>query len=134
VIFGAEGFRRKFVVKRLRPEIANDTSVVAQFIDEANLASSLVHSNIIPVFDFGKLGDEYFMATEYILGRDLGRITRQMAEKEKQHLPVRAVLHVAHETLKALEYAHTKTGEGGKPLGIVHRDVSPNNILVSARG
>jgi hypothetical protein len=134
VTFGAEGFRRKFVVKRLRPELAADAAVVAQFIDEANLASTLVHSNIVPVFDFGKEGDEYFLATEYILGRDLARIVRKMVESERHHLPVALTLYCALETLKALEYAHTKHGEGGRPLGLVHRDVSPNNILVSARG
>jgi Protein kinase domain len=134
VTFGAEGFRRTFVVKRLRAELARDPEVVAQFIDEANLGSSLVHSNIIPVFDFGKVGDEYFLAQEYILGRDLGRITTRMFEQHAGPLPYPVVLHVAHETLKALEYAHTKQGDSGKPMGIVHRDVSPNNVLISARG
>jgi serine/threonine protein kinase len=134
VTFGAEGFRRTFVVKRLRAELARDPAVVAQFIDEANLGSTLVHSNIIPVFDFGKVGDEYFLAQEYILGRDLGRITARLIERDGTPLPYPVVLHVAHETLKALEYAHTKRGDSGKPLGIVHRDVSPNNVLVSARG
>jgi hypothetical protein len=134
VIFGAQGFRRKFVVKRMRPELVNDQNVVAQFIDEANLASSLIHSNIIPVLDFGQVGDEYFLATEYILGRDLGRVTLASQEREQRSLPVSLVLRVAHETLKALDYAHTKTGDAGRPLGIVHRDVSPNNILLSANG
>jgi hypothetical protein len=134
VTFGAEGFRRTFVVKRLRAELTRDPSVVAQFIDEANLGSTLVHSNIIPVFDFGKVGDEYFLAQEYILGRDLGRLTARSVEKEGQPLGVPVVLHAAVETLKALEYAHTKLGDTGRPLGIVHRDVSPSNILISARG
>jgi serine/threonine protein kinase len=134
VTFGAEGFRRKFVVKRLRPELTADPAVVAQFIDEANLASAMVHSNIIPVFDFGKQGDEYFLATEYILGRDLGRIVRKMVENDRRHMPVALALYCTLETLKALEYAHTKTGEAGQSLGLVHRDVSPNNVLVSARG
>jgi len=134
VTFGAEGFRRTFVVKRLRAELARDATVVAQFIDEAKLGSTLVHSNIIPVFDFGKVGDEYFLAQEYILGRDMGRIAARMVERHGTALPYTVVLHVAHETLKALEYAHTKLGDHGNPLGIVHRDVSPNNVLVSARG
>ena len=134
VTFGAEGFRRTFVVKRLRAELARDPDVVAQFIDEANLGSNLVHSNIIPVFDFGKVGDEYFLAQEYILGRDLGRTTARMIERQSTALPYPVVLHVAHETLKALEYAHTKLAETGRPMGIVHRDVSPNNVLISARG
>jgi hypothetical protein len=134
VTFGAEGFRRTFVVKRLRLELARDPAVVAQFIDEANLGSNLVHSNIIPVFDFGKVGDEYYLAQEYILGRDLGRLTVRMIERHRTALPFAVVLHIAHETLKALEYAHTKLAETGRPMGIVHRDVSPNNVLVSARG
>jgi hypothetical protein len=132
--FGAEGFRRTFVVKRLRAELAREPSVVAQFIDEANLASSLVHSNIIPVFDFGKVGDEYFMAQEYILGRDLVRLTSRSIERHGRALAPLVVFFAAAETLKALEYAHTKLGETGRPLAIVHRDVSPSNILVSARG
>jgi len=134
VTFGAEGFRRKFVVKRLRPEFCREPSMVDQFIDEANLASSMVHSNIVPVFDFGKVGDEYFIAQEYILGRDLGRFTKQSLAKDGRPPPLAAVMFIASETLKALEYAHTKTSENGEPLGIVHRDVSPSNVLVSARG
>jgi hypothetical protein len=134
VTFGAEGFRRTFVVKRLRAELARDAAVVAQFIDEANLGSTLVHSNIIPVFDFGKVGDEYFLAQEYILGRDLGRLTARVIERQQRPLSPSVVLYAAAETLRALEYAHAKLGEGGRPLGLVHRDVSPSNILVSARG
>ena len=134
VTFGAEGFRRTFVVKRLRAELAREPAVVAQFIDEANLGSTLVHSNIIPVFDFGKVGDEYFLAQEYILGRDLGRLAARAIEKQQRALPPTTVLYAAAETLRALEYAHTKLGDAGRPMAIVHRDVSPSNILVSARG
>jgi hypothetical protein len=132
--FGAEGFRRTFVVKRLRAELAREPSVVAQFIDEANLGSTLVHSNIIPVFDFGKVGGEYFLAQEYILGRDMGRLTSRVVEREGHALPPAVLMYAVAETLKALEYAHTKLGDAGRPLGIVHRDVSPSNILISARG
>ncbi|HET6279471.1 MAG TPA: serine/threonine-protein kinase [Polyangia bacterium] len=134
VTFGAEGFRRTFVVKRLRPELARDATVVAQFIDEANMGSTLVHSNIIPVFDFGKVGEEYFLAQEYILGRDLGLLTARIIERTGHAIPIPVVCFVTHETLKALEYAHSKLGDSGRPLGIVHRDVSPSNVLVSARG
>lgn len=134
VTYGAEGFRRTFVIKRLRPEMVNNTDVVSAFIDEANLAASLVHTNIVPVFDFGKLGDEYYMAQEYILGRDLGRVNRRALEAEQKPLPLNQVFYAAHETLRALDYAHNKTGQDGKPMNLVHRDVSPNNILVSARG
>ena len=134
VAYGAENFKRTFVVKRLRPEMARRKDVVTQFIDEAKLASSLVHSNIIPVFDFGKVGDEYFMATEYILGRDVTRLTRRAAEKLRAGVPIKSALFVAHELARALDYAHTRTTTDGKPLGVVHRDVSSNNVIVSARG
>jgi hypothetical protein len=134
VTFGAEGFRRTFVVKRLRAELSRDPAVVAQFIDEAKLGSTLVHSNVIPVFDFGKVGDEYYLAQEYILGRDMGRVTMRSMERLQHPASVTTVLYVAAETLLALEYAHSKRGDAGRPMGIVHRDVSPSNILVSARG
>jgi hypothetical protein len=134
VTFGAEGFRRTFVVKRLRAELSREPAVVAQFIDEAKLGSTLVHSNVIPVFDFGKVGDEYYLAQEYILGRDLGRVTVRLLERVQRPASVTGILYAASQTLLALEYAHGKLGDNGRPLGIVHRDVSPSNILVSARG
>ncbi len=134
VAYGAENFRRTFVVKRLRAEMLRNPAVISSFIDEANLASTLVHSNIVPVFDFGRVGDEYYMATEYILGRDLGKVNRRSLDQGKKTLPLGQVFFVAHQTLEALDYAHNKTNDQGQPLGIVHRDVSPNNILISARG
>jgi hypothetical protein len=134
VTFGAEGFRRTFVVKRLRAELSRDPAVVAQFIDEAKLGSTLVHSNVIPVFDFGKVGDEYYLAQEYILGRDMGRITTRSLEQLARPASVTTILYVAAQTLLALEYAHSKLSDSGRPMGIVHRDVSPSNILLSARG
>jgi hypothetical protein len=134
VTYGAERFRRSFVVKRLRSEMLRNPAVVSSFIDEAHLASSLIHSNILPVFDFGKVGDEYYMATEYILGRDFGKLSRRAFEKENTALAMAVVFFVAHQTLEALDYAHNKKGDDNKPVGIVHRDISPNNILVSQRG
>jgi len=134
VTFGAEGFRRAFVVKRLRAELAHDSTVVTQFIDEAKLGSTLVHSNVIPVFDFGKVGDEYYLAQEYIVGRDLGRVTLRSVDRLHRPLSPAVVLYVAVQTLQALEYAHSKLDETGRAMGIVHRDVSPSNILISARG
>src|SRR5258708_17088404 len=104
------------------------------FSDEAKLASNLIPSNIIPVYDFGKMGEEYFMAQEYVLGRDLRRLTTRRVEREQKPLPPRLAVYIAREALRALEYAHTRQTDDGRPLGIVHRDVSPNNILVSARG
>jgi Protein kinase domain len=134
VAHGAEGFSRTFVIKRLRPELARNKEAVAQFIDEARVQASLVHSNIVPVFDFGMMGGEYFMIEEYILGRDLARISTRCVERTGFRLEPRMVYFYAHEALQALSYAHTKRGRDGEPLEIVHRDVSATNVMVSAAG
>jgi hypothetical protein len=134
VLHGAEGFRRLFVVKRLRPHIARNRSAVEQFIDEAKMGSSLVHSNIVPVFDFGKVNDEYFLAQEYIIGRDLGRLIERHVERTGRPLSERVTLYIVHEVLEALAYAHTRTDPSGNPLGLVHRDISPGNIMLTSRG
>lgn len=133
-VTGAEGFRRLFVVKRLRPELAGHPDMVSQFIDEASLGASLVHSNIIPVFDFGRDDEGYYLAQEYILGRDVDALLQTSKVRRGRPLEAPVVLYLAQEALKALSYAHGKRDEAGRSLGLVHRDVSPNNLLVSARG
>jgi serine/threonine protein kinase len=134
VAFGAENFRRAFVIKLLHSTAQRTESLVNMFIDEAKLAASLVHGNIIPVYDFGKVGDEYFMAQEYVLGRDLRRLVAAAMKKDGKPLDAKLSVYIVREGLRALEYAHTRLTDDGRPMGIVHRDVSPNNILVSARG
>lgn len=134
VVLGAQGFRRKFVVKRLRADYVGDPALEDAFIDEARVAAGLVHSNILPVLDFGKVGAEYFLATEYILGRDLGRLVQRAVAVEGRALSPDVVFFIALELLKALDYAHTKADDSGAPLAIVHRDVSPSNVLISSRG
>jgi hypothetical protein len=134
VVRGAEGFRRTFVVKRLRPELAGNAEVVSQFIDEARLGASLVHSNIIPVFDFGRDAEGYYLAQEYILGRDVDALITASKDKRSQPLEPGLVSYIAQEGLKALGYAHTRVNDAGVAMGLVHRDVSPNNLMVSARG
>ena len=134
VAFGAEHFRRTFVVKLLHSNAQRTPALVEMFIDEANLASNLIHSNVIPVYDFGKMGEEYFMAQEYVLGRDLRKFVTASMARDKRPLDPRLAVHIAREALRGMEYAHTRQTDEGRPLGIVHRDVSPNNILVSARG
>ena len=134
VAHGVEGFSRVFVLKRLRPELAHDKEAIGQFIDEARMQASLVHSNIVPVFDFGRVADEYFMTQEYIVGRDLVRLIARNYEHSQQTLDPKVAYYIAHETLLALEYAHGKRDRQGQALGIVHRDVSAGNILVSAQG
>jgi serine/threonine protein kinase len=134
VLHGAEGFRRLFVIKRLRAELVRSRSAVDQFIDEAKLGSSLTHPNIVPVFDFGKVGDEYFMAQEYVVGRDVARLLRRHVERVGRPLDEKLMLYVAHEVLDALAYAHALADDSGRPLGLVHRDVSPGNVMVTDRG
>jgi hypothetical protein len=131
---GPEGFQRIFVLKRLKPELALNRAAVDQFIDEAKLGSTLVHSNIVPVFDFGRVGDGYFIAQEYIVGRNIAQVCERNAERLHEPLDVATVFYIAHETLQALAYAHDKTNDDGVPLEIVHRDVSPGNIVVSRLG
>jgi serine/threonine protein kinase len=134
VSFGSGGFRRSFVVKRLRPEMATNPVAVAHFIDEANLASTLVHPNIVPVFDFGEVAGSYFLAQEYIVGRDLGRLTRRMVERNIPAISPQAALYVVHEMLRGLHYAHEKRQDDGTVLDLVHRDVTPENAMISERG
>jgi len=134
VASGVEGFTRVFVLKRLRCELAKDKEAISQFIDEARMQAGLVHSNIVPVFDFGVVNGEYFMTQEYIVGRDLVRIVQRYYEFTKRSMEPRYAYYMAHETLLALEYAHTKRDREGNPIGIVHRDVSAGNIMVSLEG
>ena len=131
---GAEGFQRILVVKRLRPGLAQNRSAVDQFIDEARLGSLLNHPNIVQVFDFGKVDDGYYMALEYIHGRNMFQIVKRHIDLTGEPLDLATVLFMAHEVLQALAYAHQRTSDDGERLGIVHRDVSPGNIVVSATG
>jgi hypothetical protein len=134
-VAGVEGFSRNFVLKRLRPELAREKDAVAQFIDEARMQAGLVHSNIVPVFDFGVVGGEYFMTQEYIVGRDLGRVVGRWIERNHEGgLPEAVAYYIAHETLQGLAYAHERRDKDGGPMGIVHRDISASNVMLSLLG
>jgi serine/threonine protein kinase len=135
VTTGEGSFRRPVVIKRLRPELTADPNAVAQFCDEANLLAAFHHPNIVAVHDFGRWENQFFLAEEYVQGRDLGRLVRKrLSTDEGRPLPPEVVAYVAHEILKGLDYAHTMENDRGWPMGIVHRDVSPENIVVSPRG
>ena len=134
VTTGEGRFRRPVVIKRLRPELTVDPNAVAQFCDEANLLAAFHHPNIVAVHDFGRWENQFFLAEEYVQGRDLGRLVSKRVSSEGRPLPPEVVAYVAHEILKGLDYAHSMENDRGWPMGVVHRDVSPENIVVSPRG
>ena len=134
VLSGAEGFERQVAIKRLKPHLALNPEAVAQFIDEAKLGSVLAHSNIVTVSDFGKIGDGYYLASEFVDGHTLAQIATRYREKFGRALPAAIVYHVIHEVLAGIAYAHDRVDTQGRPLGIVHRDVSPTNIMISFEG
>jgi serine/threonine protein kinase len=122
------------VIKRLRPELAADPAAVAQFRDEANLLAAFNHPNIVAVHDFGQWENRFFLAEEYVAGRTLGRIVDECFQRAGRPPASELVAYVAREVLKALDYAHRLENGEGRPLKIVHRDISPENIVVTAQG
>ncbi len=124
---------RTVVLKRILPHLAEDTTFVAMFLDEARIAARLHHPNVIEILDLGAEGDSYFIAMEYIHGEDLRRITKRGVELHRR-MPPPLVCRVVAEACRGLDYAHKRTDAAGKPLQIVHRDVSPQNILVGFDG
>ena len=103
------------------------------FIDEAKMVSGLSHPNIVQIFDLGKIERSYFIAMDYVHGRDLRSILKRAKERGLR-IPLDISAHVVSKVCAALEYAHRKRDEGGRPMMIVHRDVSPQNILISFEG
>ena len=127
------GVERYVVLKRVLPERARDPIFVKMFLDEARLAAQLQHPNIAQVHDIGRLGDSYFFTMEYVHGEDL-RVILQRLSALRRVLPVNHALLIAAGAAAALHHAHERTGSDRKPLGIVHRDVSPSNVMVSFEG
>jgi serine/threonine-protein kinase len=126
-------FHRIVVVKKLNEDLAEDERFVGMFLDEARTSAQLSHPNVVQVFDLGLEDGEYFIAMEYIHGEDLIEISH--AAVEAQHLiPQPIVVRIVADALKGLHHAHTQVGEDGRPLGIVHRDASPHNLLVTYDG
>ncbi|NOZ87640.1 MAG: PEGA domain-containing protein [Deltaproteobacteria bacterium] len=130
---GVEGFQKIIAIKRILPNIAEDEEFTAMFIDEAKIAVQLSHANIAQIFDLGKIGDSYFIALEYVHGKDLRAIFDKMKEKGGRFSAQQAAF-IAAKVAEALDYAHDKKDVDGRPLKIVHRDVSPQNVLISYEG
>src|SRR5687768_2221412 len=130
---GIEGFERYVVIKRIFPERAHDAGSVSMFLDEARLAASLHHTNIVQVHDIGQERGEYFFAMDYIHGEDLRKM---LTELSRQHtmMPLEHVVTIVLAATAALHYAHEHRTPDRKPLNIVHRDVTPGNIIVGYDG
>jgi serine/threonine protein kinase len=129
----ADGRRQIVVLKRILPHLSEDPEFVRMFRDEAFLAATLEHPNIVHVFDIGQDGEDYFFTMEYVHGENVRTIIKA-AQKQEVELPLQHVIQIGLGVCEGLHYAHEQVDEDGKPLRIVHRDVSPTNILVSFDG
>ncbi|MBK9032465.1 MAG: tetratricopeptide repeat protein [Myxococcales bacterium] len=129
----AQGLAKILVIKKIHPAYAKSRQFVAMFVDEAKIALGLNHPNIVQVFDFGAVGDTYFLAMENVEGMDLLRLLQDCA-KDRRRIPYGLAAYIVQQLGKGLDYAHKKTDEFGEALAIVHRDISPQNVLVSWDG
>jgi len=131
--FGVEGFERLLAVKRILPNIAEDEEFIAMFIDEAKISVQLQHANIAQIFDLGKVEDSFFIALEYVNGKDLRAIfdrTRQRGEV----MPISQSAYIVMQVCEGLDYAHNKRDGQGRELHLIHRDISPQNVLIGYEG
>src|ERR1041384_2066352 len=127
----AAGIEKWLGGKRVRPQRAGGPRFLDLFVREARLSMSLAHQNIVPVFDFGRIDDQVFLAMERVEGKDLGS---SLARAPDHRLPPLLAAFVAAECCQALDYAHQRKSPDGVALGIVHRDVTPRNVLLSWAG
>jgi hypothetical protein len=130
---GEAGFEKLVALKVLQRQMATQPKVVELFLDEARLASRLTHPNIVQISDLGKAGEDYFIAMEYIEGRDLEQMLAASRGRGAQ-VPVRVALAILRKICDGLHAAHTAQGADGKPLDLVHRDVKSANVLLSKAG
>jgi serine/threonine protein kinase len=131
--FGHGGFENLVVIKRILSHLSENEQFVRMFMDEAKVSALLQHNNVVRIYDFGRMRENYFIAMECVDGKDVKLILRKLAERRKI-LPREFAVYIAMEAAKGLDYAHKRTTLQGQPLSIVHRDVSPSNILVSYSG
>jgi serine/threonine protein kinase len=130
---GIEGFERHVVIKRIRAEQARDKIYVQMFLDEARLSATLLHHNIVQVIDIGEENGEYFFAMEYVQGEDVRKLLTHVSQRGER-VPLEHVITIVTAAAAGLHFAHEHRGPDGAPLAIVHRDVSPANILVGYDG
>ncbi|MFT3927235.1 MAG: serine/threonine-protein kinase [Myxococcales bacterium] len=130
---GPHGFQKRVALKRILPQFAAEPDFVHMFIDEARLAARLDHANIVQVFDFGQHSGSFFIAMELINGSNVNQLLRAVAARDEA-VPLDVALHIATEAAMALAYAHSLRDDEGEPLRVVHRDVSPANLLLTRDG
>lgn len=131
--YSTAGFEKLQVIKRILSHLSDNEEFVSMFIDEAKISVSLQHANLVQIYDFGKLRNNYYIAMELVEGKDVKQLLRKLAQKRKL-MPEDFAVYIAHEVCKGLDYAHRKTNLQGEPLNIIHRDMSPSNVLVSYSG
>lgn len=131
--FGVEGFERFLAIKKILPTMAEDQEFITMFIDEARISVQLNHANVVHIHELGKYEDTYFIAMEYVAGRDLRTILERY-RRRKEIMPTAQAVFIASKMCEGLDYAHRKKDARGQDLSIIHRDVSPQNILVSYEG
>lgn len=132
-LYGADGFEKDLVIKQILPQYARDPEFVQSFVTEAKIAVSLTHANIVGIYELGRVDGTYFIAMELVDGLD-GFTLVQEATAAGVKIDVGAALFITEEVAKGLDYAHRKVGADGLPLGLVHRDLNPRNVLVSREG
>ena len=130
---GAAGFEKTVCLKRILPHLARDKSFVEMFLNEARLASQLDHPNIVSIFDLGEANGNYFIAMEFIDGPNLRSVAKRATELG-EHLPLAEVIKIVSQAAAGLQYAHDLTDKDGHSLGLVHRDISPDNVMVHRNG
>jgi serine/threonine protein kinase len=131
--FGVEGFERILAIKKILPTMAEDEEFITMFIDEARISVLLNHANIVHIHELGIHEDTYFIAMEYVPGRDL-RTFLERYRRRKEIMPTAQAVFIASKICEGLDYAHRKKDARGQDLNIIHRDISPQNILVSYEG
>ena len=129
----AEGLSKRVVIKKIRKELADQPEFTRMFVDEAKIALGLNHANIVQVFDFGQVHGSFYLAMELIEGVDLMGLMHRVHARDER-IPVVIAGYIAHQVAAGLAHAHLRRDDFGAPIGIVHRDISPHNIMLSHAG
>ena len=130
---GVQGFEKLIAIKKILPNLSAEENLVTSFIDEAKLAALLHHENIVQIYDFGSMDSEYYIAMEFLFGKDL-RTIRKTAKKRNLPLGMENIFYIISRICAGLDYSHNLKDMQGQPLNIIHRDINPQNILVTYEG